>query len=179
MNLEKALPADLPAVVALMNRAYRGEAKQVTWNTEAAYISGDRTSLPLLEADIAGAPDASLLIARTAADGPALTACVWLEPLGDHVWYLGSLTVDPAIQLGGMGHRLLAAAEDWVRARGGRTIRMTVVHVREGLIAWYQRRSYRLTGETRPFPYDDHRFGVPTRPDLHFVVLEKTLDTTA
>ena len=52
---------------------------------------------------------------------------------------------------------------------------MTVLHVRDTLIAWYQRRGYTLTGETKPFPYDDNRFGTPLRDDLYFVVLEKHL----
>lgn len=53
---------------------------------------------------------------------------------------------------------------------------MTVVNVRDTLIAWYIRRGYFLTGETEPFPYDDNRFGTPLRDDLAFVVLEKVLD---
>jgi hypothetical protein len=52
---------------------------------------------------------------------------------------------------------------------------MTVVNVRDALIRWYERRGYRLTGERRPFPYGDHRFGRATRDDLEFVVLEKAL----
>ena len=52
---------------------------------------------------------------------------------------------------------------------------MTVVWVRDALIAWYQRRGYSLTGETEPFPYGDERFGRPLRDDLHFVVLEKEI----
>ena len=56
-----------------------------------------------------------------------------------------------------------------------RVIEMTVINIRATLIAWYERRGYRLTGETRPFPYGDDRFGTPTRPDLAFVVLEKPL----
>jgi hypothetical protein len=52
---------------------------------------------------------------------------------------------------------------------------MTVVNVRDTLIAWYVRRGYTLTGETEPFPYGDIRFGVPRRDDLHFVILRKRL----
>ncbi|MEI9890137.1 MAG: hypothetical protein WDN45_05495 [Caulobacteraceae bacterium] len=59
---------------------------------------------------------------------------------------------------------LLEAAEAAARALGARRVRMTVVNVREGLIAWYERRGYRPTGEVLPFPYDDLRFGQPTRP---------------
>jgi hypothetical protein len=52
---------------------------------------------------------------------------------------------------------------------------MTVVNVRASLIAWYQRRGYRLTGEAQPFPYGDERYGRLLRDDLHFVVLEKDI----
>ena len=175
MILERATAADVPIVVALMNRAFRGQGDVRGWNTEAPYIAGDRTSVALLEADIAQKPDARLLVVRRADDGSPF-ASVWLEPLGDGLWYLGSLTIDPAIQNGGIGRTLLAASEGWVRTQGGDTVRMTVVNVRETLIAWYQRRGYRLTGDTEPFPYDDTRFGVPLRDDLHFVVLDKALD---
>jgi len=91
------------------------------------------------------------------------------------VWYLGLLTVRPDLQKMQLGRGLLAAAEDFARARGGWRIRMTVVNVRDTLIAWYQRRGYRLTGETQSFPYGDERFGKPLRNDLHFVVLEKDI----
>jgi hypothetical protein len=52
---------------------------------------------------------------------------------------------------------------------------MTVIAQRVELIAWYQRRGYELTGQTRPFPYDNERAGLPRRDDLHFTVLEKSL----
>ncbi len=61
------------------------------------------------------------------------------------------------------------------RARGGKRVRITVVNVRDALIAWYIRRGYDKTGETEPFPYGDDRFGHPLRDDLGFVVLEKAL----
>ena len=54
-------------------------------------------------------------------------------------------------------------------------MRMTVIDVRDELIAFYQRRGYRRTGITKPFPYGDARFGEPKRGDLRFEVLEKTL----
>ena len=60
---------------------------------------------------------------------------MWLEPLGGGEWYLGSLTVDPGLQNVGAGRRLLEAAEAWIHDRSGRTVRMTVVNVRETLIA--------------------------------------------
>ena len=63
------------------------------------------------------------------------------------------------------------AREDW----GLSKLRMTVIDVRDELIAWYQRRGYRRTGISKPFPYGDERFGIPKRDDLRFEVLEKDL----
>jgi len=54
-------------------------------------------------------------------------------------------------------------------------MRMTVVHQRAELIAWYERRGYAVTGETKAFPYGDDRFGRPNRQGLYFDVLEKAL----
>ena len=73
----------------------------------------------------------------------------------------------------GFGRKLLNASEDYAASHGAQTIEMTVVQVRDALIAWYERRGYRRTGETRPFPYGDDRYGTPTRSDLEFVVLQR------
>jgi GNAT superfamily N-acetyltransferase len=168
---------EIPEIVALMNRAYRDNTG-AGWATEHAYIEGDRTTEPLLRADIERRPSASLLKWVEASD-MTIGGCVWLEPLSDSIWYLGSLAIDPSNQNGGRGRILLSAAEDWARERGAARIKMTVVNVRDALIAWYLRRGYERTGEIEPFPYGDHRFGRPLRDDLCFVVLEKQLIKTA
>ena len=128
----------------------------------------------MLRQGIADNADARLLIWRLPAEDKVL-GCVWLEPEGEGAWYLGSLTIDPRKQNKGFGRKLLAASEDWVRERSGQKVRMTVIDVRDDLLAWYARRGYEPTGETRAFPYGDNRFGIPRRDDLHFVVLSKRL----
>ncbi|UAK25892.1 GNAT family N-acetyltransferase [Sphingomonas nostoxanthinifaciens] len=165
---------DIATVAALMNRAYRGSAAQAGWNSEAAYIAGDRTNETLLRAAILANPEA-LFLKWVEHPNETVLGCVWLQSLDHDSWYLGSLAAEPSRQNEGLGRTLLAAAEALVRAQGGKRIRMTVVNVRSTLIAWYLRRGYRLTGETEPFPYDDDRFGTPLRDDLAFVVLEKDL----
>jgi ribosomal protein S18 acetylase RimI-like enzyme len=85
------------------------------------------------------------------------------------------LAIDPRRQASGLGSVLLTAAEKYAAARGATVAHMTVIQVRESLIAWYERHGYRRTGETEPFPYGDESVGTPMRPDLHFVVLEKSL----
>jgi len=166
--------ADVPAVVALMNRAYRGGGANAGWCTEAAYITGDRTTAALVRADMSEKPHGAYLKWVNGASGQ-IVGCVWLEPVADGMWYLGSLATDPDQQKSGMGTTMLRAAETWIAAHGGRRVRMSVVNVRDTLIAWYLRRGYYLTGETGPFPYGDDRFGTPLRDDLAFVILEKAL----
>jgi len=171
--LRVAEDSEIPAIVALMNRAFRGAGAAAGWNSEADYIDGDRTDEPLLRQELRDHPAARLLVTDDAAGG--IAGCVTLEPQGDGVWNLGSLAVDPGFQDSGIGRRLLAEAERRAAAEGARAIRMKVVNVRDSLIAWYLRRGYVLTGRREPFPYGDDRFGTPRRADLCFVVLEKTL----
>jgi GNAT superfamily N-acetyltransferase len=174
MELTKVSEADYPAVVELANLAYRKTGEGASWNSENGIIAGSRLTEELLREDVAAKPYAVLLGYRDEPGGPLL-GTVWLEPRGEGVWYLGLLTVRPDLQDRGLGKGILAAAEDFAKARQGVKMRMTVLHVRDRLIAWYLRRGYALTGETAPFPYGDDRFGRPMVEGLYFVVLEKTL----
>ena len=90
---------------------------------------------------------------------------------GTTCWFTGQGSAG-----GGLGDAVLReceriAREDWRLP----AMRMTVIDVREELIAWYERRGYRRTGIKKPFPYGDTRFGQPKRDDLRFEVLEKPL----
>jgi ribosomal protein S18 acetylase RimI-like enzyme len=169
--LREATEADYPEIIALTNLAFRGTGENASWNVEDV-IRGDRITDGLLREEMASAPDGKLLIWREHGEH---IGHVRLEPKPGGTWYLGMLTVRPDRQDQQLGRRLLTAAEDYARAHGATRIRMTVVNVRDTLIAWYQRRGYTLTAEIEPFPYGDARFGVPTRDDLCFVVLEKVI----
>ena len=169
-----AADSDIPVIVGLINRAYRGADNSSGWTSEEAYLAGDRTTAELLRVDIKERPSASLLKWQDE-QVEGITGCVWLEPVTDDTWYLGSLAIEPRRQNGGLGRTILAAAEGWAHDHGAKRVRMTVINIREALIAWYLRRGYAKTGATEPFPYGDDRFGKPLRDDLCFVVLEKSL----
>jgi ribosomal protein S18 acetylase RimI-like enzyme len=82
----------------------------------------------------------------------------------------------PESQGRGLGDWLIEQAERRAKEHfGALAVRMFVIRHRVELIAWYERRGYRKTGEYRPFPYGEERFGIPRRDDLEFLVLEKPL----
>ena len=171
MTLEEAGPSDLPAIERLVEGAYRGDSARAGWSHEADLVGGRRTDADELAGMLAN-PRQHLLLFR---HGDALRACVALTDKGDGLAYLGMLTVDPASQASGLGRKVLAAAEAFARDRlGGTRMEMQVIAQRSELIAWYERRGYARTGETRPFPYDEQRY-TPKRDDLAFVVLAKGL----
>lgn len=171
VELRRAVEADYPEVVSLTNRAYREAGGQASWKVESL-VAGQRIDGDLLREDLA-APGAMLLIARDG--GGEHVGHVRLDSSDDGVWYLAMLTVRPDRQDAGLGRTVLAAAEDYARTHGARRTRMSVIHQRQELMAWYARRGYARTGETAPFPYGDPRFGTPTRDDLFFEMLEKAL----
>ncbi|MGN6512339.1 MAG: GNAT family N-acetyltransferase [Lysobacteraceae bacterium] len=176
LRFRPATEADTDAIVALVESAYRGDASRAGWTTEADLLDGRRT-----DADDVGAcirrPGGVILLAERddAAGGDgALLACAHVA-IEDGAGYFGMFSVRPGLQGGGIGKALLAEAErmareDWQLP----AMRMTVIDLRAELIAFYERRGYRRTGITKPFPYGDERFGLPKRPDLRFEVLEKT-----
>jgi len=168
-----ATPADLNAVIALVTSAYRGESSRAGWTTEADFLEGNRIDPDTLRDDMLG-PRSRVLLAENTGNGQLMACAHIAEEEG--AGYFGMFAVSPALQGAGIGKALLAEAErivyeEWQLPR----MRMLVIDLRDELIAFYQRRGYRRTGQYTPFPYGDPRFGLPLRDDLRFETLEKSL----
>ncbi|MGV9527772.1 GNAT family N-acetyltransferase [Streptomyces cellulosae] len=171
LTFRDATDADVDALVELIESAYRGESSRAGWTTEADILHGQRTD-PEGVLEVVKAPDSRLL---TVEREGRIVACCQLEHRGDHA-YFGMFAVSPALQGAGLGRTVIAEAERQAREGWGVTeMHMTVISLREDLIAWYERRGYRRTGRTTPFPYGDERFGIPQRDDLEFELLVKEL----
>jgi ribosomal protein S18 acetylase RimI-like enzyme len=163
---------EIEAIVGLVESAYRGPSSRAGWTTEADLLEGQRTDAGAVAGIIAG-DHGGILLAEADC---RLVGCCQLQRRPDGTAYFGMFAVVPRQQGQGLGRLIVAeaeriAGEEW----GGDRMSMTVIRQRADLIAWYERLGYRTTGRTEPFPYGDERFGIPTRPDLEFLVLEKSL----
>ncbi|KAM0254369.1 hypothetical protein ACHAQJ_006838 [Trichoderma viride] len=172
-SLRKATAGDVPAVLALVRAAYRGESSRAGWTTEADLVDDQRIDEKGLLAKI-NEPFGAVLVAQDAA-GDTLACCEVLKQ-SDTTGYFGLFAVDPLRQAGGIGRTILAQAETYAKQTWGLAeMEMTVIWTREELIQYYIRRGYTKTEKTKPFPYGELVSGKALRDDLYFSVLVKAL----
>lgn len=167
--IEVASAHDIPALVALINSAYRGEGSKQGWTTEADLIGGLRTD----EEDLSEIfKDTHTTFLKYSNGTGEVMGCMRLQQRGDRL-YLGMLTVSPSLQAQGLGKQLLKAADEMAKTKQCRAIFMTVFSIRTELIAWYERHGYRKTGEVLPFQHNEKYEVVSEGLKLEFLVLEK------
>jgi len=169
MHISKADKKDIPEMVALINSAYRGEASQAGWTTEANIISGELRTDETNLYELMNMPGTVFLKYSNAEN--KIEGCVFLQKQ-DGKLYLGMLSVSPVLQAQGTGKRLMAAAEQYAKEQECPSVFMRVISTRNELIAWYERQHYYKTGEIQPFT--DGHFGKATEP-IEFIVMEKPI----
>ena len=171
MSVQSATAGDIPALISLINKAYRGEESRRGWTTEAHLIKGELRTDEKDLLQLMQMPDATFL-KYVNKDGD-IEGTVFLKKADDKM-YLGMLSVSPLSQGQGIGKELMAGAESYARQCGCSTVFMKVISVRDELIAWYERKGYQWTGEKEAFP-SGNQFGTPTQP-LEFLLMEKMID---
>lgn len=158
-----ALPDDLRTLRDLIERAYRGPETAGQWDSESHLLKGPRTSDAELSGYLTDPDNSRIVVAEQ--DGRVI-GCALIQRRGTNACapgyssgaaaYFGMFATDPTIRAAGLGKAVLAEAERQSRDLwNASAMVMTVISVREGLIAWYQRRGYQLTGGRVPFPFDD------------------------
>lgn len=172
LTFRPATTADLPALVALVESAYRSEESRDGWTTETDLVGGPRADEAMLLADIER-PGSRIVLAEW--DG-TLVGCGHVTQISPTGAYFGLFAVRPSEQGSGVGRQILGEAErvareDWQLA----TLEMTVLNVRTELLAYYGRRGFEPTGESQPFPPPGIDGIVVLRDGLHLVVLRKKL----
>lgn len=173
LTYRKATAGDAKDVQALVQSAYRGDSSRAGWTTEADLVADERINEAGVIAKI-NQNNGLVLLAHDEAG--ALAGCCEIEGKDGGIGYFGLFAVDPTRQAGGMGKRILSAAEGVAKDDlGVKLMEMLVVWPRKELIDWYIRRGYTKTEKTKPFPYAHLVNGKALRDDLYFVVLEKEL----
>jgi len=171
-HLRFAETGDVDALVQLVESTYRGDSSRKGWTTEADFLDGQRTDAQEIRELLAN--EKSRVIVHV--ENGVLLGCCNVENEGEGVAYFGMFSVRSDLQGKGVGRTILTEAERFAKeAWAARVMRMTVIDIREELIAFYERRGYQRTGKHKPFPYGNPRFGVPKRGDLRFEILEKPL----
>ena len=175
-TISKCGPEGLSDVCALVNAAYRGADGISGWTSEVGLVAGPRITIAALIEDLASSAHVSILALREERELLASVRLEYIEASAKIPFcYISMLAVHPRVQDRGLGRTLLGHAEAQGQLDGARAARLTVVSIRDSLIAWYERQGYVRTGE-KGVPYQDARFGTPLRSDLEFVWLEKSLD---
>jgi ribosomal protein S18 acetylase RimI-like enzyme len=158
--VRQATPLDIPAIVHLINRAYR---------IESPFVYGDRVTAADVAAMMA-VPDSIFIIHDTLPlSSPELAGAVYVRGSGDR-GYFGPLAVDPQRQGEGIGKALIAAVEAHCRNRGYGYLDLDVLSVRQELVRFYKRLGFTPTG-VGEYPYPER-----LRGPAHLVLMTKTLD---
>ena len=173
LSFRPAVAADASHIAALVNSAYRGDSSRAGWTTEADLISGARIDEGAVRHLLA--EPGSMMLLCVQGDEGEIVGSVHLKQTDATSAYLGLFVVKPTLQGSGIGKHFILEAERTVQGAFGSTrMWMTVISVRDELMAYYERRGYRRTGELKPFP-SDAGASVPMVKNLQLEVLEKVL----
>jgi ribosomal protein S18 acetylase RimI-like enzyme len=167
--ITKATLENVSQLNTLINSAYRGESSKKGWTTEANILEGLRTNEKELSETILNPKNTILKFT----ENNQIIGCVLLVEKEQQL-YLGMLTVSPELQNSGVGKKLLQQAALHALELGLPKIGMTVISVRDELIAWYKRHGYEDTGVREPFPASAVHIPITEEP-LEFIVLEKRI----
>ncbi len=151
--LRTSVPADIPGIVDLINRAFA---------VEKFFKSGERIDAAgLVEMLLHG----EFLLLES---GAGLIACVYVKVTGERA-YAGTLAVDPGQQKSGIGRRVMREAEDYARAHGCNVLDIRIVNVRPELSEIYTKLGFVPTGIESA-----EVIKTATQP-VHFITMSKPL----
>lgn len=174
LHFRMATPADAAQLQELVQSAFRAEDSRERWTGDTELSKKFHVGVDEIMVNINKTDSATLMATN---DSGVLVGSLEVSKRGNDLARLSMLAVDHRHHRGGIGHQVLAHAEDYCRREWGvKKLGLNALSTREELIAWYERCGFRKTGDLSPFPRD--RFADLTLPeDLCFVELEKDLNT--
>ncbi len=178
-----ASPSDTLDITSLLELAYRSPETAGRWDSESHLLRGPRTSPEEIEA-LLTSKNARFVLASAPAQAPErIIGCALVqlhtENSKEHRASFGMFATHPQTRNIGLGHKVLQAAERYAQNEWGIVeMSLSVISLRTTLIAWYERRGYRLTGRRHPFPFSSTTG--ETRRDFDLVEMTRRLaDTVA
>lgn len=153
-----------------MNTAYHGPEAEHGWTPETHLHLGPRTSVAEVAGHIADPAHCHVLCE----DGGEIVGTALIQNKGKGLAHFGMFAVATRLQNAGIGKLVMAHAERRAVERWGvRDMRLTVMSPQEKLVAFYERRGYRPTGEREAFPFEEEPNWV--RNDFDVIVMRKAL----
>lgn len=169
-----ATPADAAQLQELVQSAFQAEDSRERWTGDTELSKRFRIGVDKVMVSITK-PDSATLMATN--DGGVLVASLELSKRSADLARLSMLAVDRCYHGGGIGHQVLAYAEEYCRREWGvKKLGPNSLSTRQALVAWYERCGFERTGELSPFPRD-HFTDLALPEDLCFVELDKDLST--
>jgi ribosomal protein S18 acetylase RimI-like enzyme len=153
-NVRLATPADIPAMIPLINTAFAVET----------FRAGTRTDAERLRKMMARG---EFLLGHRSGE---LVASVYLEMSGTE-GYLGMLAVAPEHQNRRLGWLMVEEAEEHCRNHGCTRMRLTVLSLRLELLPFYSKLGYTQTGTEEFLPSRPLKAGVK----CHCIAMAKAL----
>jgi GNAT superfamily N-acetyltransferase len=151
--IRAAIGGDVPGLVRLINAAF---------SVEQFVFDGDRINAEETQAFM---ESGRFLVAE---DCDGVVGCVYLEIRKDR-GYLGLLAVGSARQGTGLGRKLVAAAEDYFRAKGCCAVDLRVISQRTPLPPFYRLLGYLESGTASFSP------SLQAKVPGHYIIMSKSL----
>ncbi|KAI1819105.1 acetyltransferase [Xylaria intraflava] len=173
-NFRLATEEDAVPLERMINAAFQDDKSSHVFLTDD-HSAINVTNAAGLKAKI-NQPDCAALAVTDASTGVIVAHCSVRKLDENRAWF-GLLAVDSSYRKHGLGGRVLTWAEEYARREWASSrLEFEVVNTRAELIAWYQHRGYRTTGETSPFPYEHlEAWQGVLRDDLGFLNLGKDI----
>ncbi|OAG12348.1 acyl-CoA N-acyltransferase [Paraphaeosphaeria sporulosa] len=175
LNFNIATPSDAAQIAQLVQSAFRHQ--DIAWTGPDTELNRTFTMTPEQVLTTINNPNAVFLMATT--DDGNLVGCMATFKKTEELARLAMLAVNPTLQAGGVGGRILSHTEEYaIKTWGVKKLGLNALHTRELLLKWYEKRGYVRTGETSPFPVQALR-GLGIEKDLYFVEMEKVMGADA
>ncbi|MCX4187432.1 GNAT family N-acetyltransferase [Methylophaga sp. OBS4] len=157
---------DLPAIVALINEAYRGTGGDHRWTTEAHLVAGDRISVEALT-DLINDSQCDFIVCH---EQDKLIGCISIC-YRNTIAEFGTFAIKQEKHGMGIGKQLLAYAENHAKNCCQR-FQVSVVTPNQTLIDFYIKRGYQPIGHKKLYPVDNNA-GKLKAKDIDLTVLQK------